>query len=592
MDSQANLWRIFSGAYRNYFPQISVLAVLGFFSSILAGIGIGAVIPLLSFLFVKTGEEPAGLVKYASDFFYLLNIPFNLEYILGFIVVVFTARAAVLFVFNYVSAQVRADYKIRTARGLLKKLLNSQWKFYISRKSGFIQDVILRDVDTSSKLLEAFAQMILAFSSAAILLIFVAFISPTITAFSGIIGFFIIFFFRPLMRRIRQLGREGSAKSKAVTQYMIEHTLGMKTVKSAGEEDGVFDIGSRHLRDRQRIEVKRSVLASLSTVSIEPVSIFFIALVFGFSYYLPGFSFEVFAAAMILVQRIFVYLQSGQVSLHMINEAIPYALEVVTFEKELSSALEEKGGGKKFCFADELRFRDVSFSHGDSSLPLLAHINLVLKKGEMVGLIGPSGSGKTSVADLVMRLIRPEEGAIELDGIPAENFDLKEWRTNIGYVSQDVFLLNDTIEQNIRFYDEKMTKEDIIQAAKKANIYDFVSGLKEGFSTIVGDRGVLLSGGQRQRIALARVLARSPEILILDEATSALDNESEVLIQKAIESLKGKVTVLMIAHRLSTVSSVDKILVLDRGKIVEEGTPSELMAKADSYFHRMYHLKD
>ena len=160
------------------------------------------------------------------------------------------------------------------------------------------------------------------------------------------------------------------------------------------------------------------------------------------------------------------------------------------------------------------------------------------------------------------------------------------------YVSQDAFLLNDSIGNNIKFYDDDVTEERVVDAAKRANIYDFILKQKEGFGAIVGERGVMLSGGQKQRIALARVLARNPEVLILDEATSSLDNESEALIQKSINDLRSKITILIIAHRLSTIFNVDRLLVLDNGKITEEGTPSDLLKNPDSYFHRIYHLKN
>ena len=195
----------------------------------------------------------------------------------------------------------------------------------------------------------------------------------------------------------------------------------------------------------------------------------------------------------------------------------------------------------------------------------------------MVGFIGPSGVGKTTIADLLLRLFQPQTGAIMLDDTNIQEIALNAWRNKIGYVPQEVFLLNDTIENNIRFYNDSISHEDIIMSAKMANIFETIEGLPHGFQTEVGERGVKLSGGQRQRIALARTLARKPEILILDEATSALDNESETLIQKSINGLKKKITIIIIAHRLSTVMNADHLFLLDNGKITKEGPPQELL---------------
>ena len=172
-----------------------------------------------------------------------------------------------------------------------------------------------------------------------------------------------------------------------------------------------------------------------------------------------------------------------------------------------------------------------------------------------------------------------------------EDIRLRDWRKKVGYVSQDIFLANDTIFNNIRFFDEFISKEQVIQAAKMSHSWDFIQDLPEKFDTVVGERGLRLSVGQRQRIALARVLARNPEILILDEATSALDNESEAAIQRSIESLRGKVTVIAIAHRLSTILDFDKVMVLNDGKIVEQGAPRELLKDTNSQFYKIYTLK-
>ena len=174
-----------------------------------------------------------------------------------------------------------------------------------------------------------------------------------------------------------------------------------------------------------------------------------------------------------------------------------------------------------------------------------------------------------------------------MDGVDLREIKLSEWRRNIGYVSQDIFLLNDTVAQNIKFYDESITQADTERAAKLANIYEFIGKLENGFNTVLGERGVRLSGGEKQRIALARALARKPAILILDEATSALDAESEALIQKALERLKGDVTIMAIAHRVSTILKADRLLVLQEGRVQEEGPPQELLKAKDSYFYKI-----
>ncbi len=213
----------------------------------------------------------------------------------------------------------------------------------------------------------------------------------------------------------------------------------------------------------------------------------------------------------------------------------------------------------------------------------------------MVGLIGPSGVGKTTIVDLILRLLSPTQGMILVDNQDISKINIYQWRKNIGYVPQDIFLINDTIFNNIKFYDDSISDEQIKKATKKANIYDFIQTLPNKFSTIIGiigERGIFLSAGQRQRIVIARILARNPKFLILDEATSALDNESEIKIQKAIENLRGKITVFIVAHRLSTVKNCDNLLVLEKGKIIEKGTPNQLLKNKKSYFYKVYNIRE
>ena len=191
---------------------------------------------------------------------------------------------------------------------------------------------------------------------------------------------------------------------------------------------------------------------------------------------------------------------------------------------------------------------------------------------------------------MILRLLTPTEGEILLDEQDMESIELTDWRRNIGYVSQDIFLMNDTVANNIRFYDDTITDKELRVAAKLANIGGFVDTLPQKYETIIGERGVMLSAGQRQRIVIARILARQPQLLILDEATSALDNESEAQIHEVIKNLKGRITVLVIAHRLSTVMDSDRLLVLENGTLAEEGSPTALLKDKKSYFFRAYNI--
>jgi len=251
---------------------------------------------------------------------------------------------------------------------------------------------------------------------------------------------------------------------------------------------------------------------------------------------------------------------------------------------ELPDAKEMKG------MAKEIKFENANFRYNPQK-PALSDINFTIKKGETVALVGPSGSGKTTIINLLARFFDPTSGIIFIDGSDMKNFTLKSLRCQMGIVTQETILFNDTVSNNISYGMQNTSFTDIETAAKKANAGYFIEKLSEKYDTVIGEKGATLSGGERQRIAIARVILRNPQILILDEATSALDSESEMLVQDALSRVMKEKTTIVIAHRLSTVKSADKIIVIDKGKIVAIGTHSQLLEKSQLY-KQLYEQQD
>ncbi len=250
-------------------------------------------------------------------------------------------------------------------------------------------------------------------------------------------------------------------------------------------------------------------------------------------------------------------------------------------EKEGAKALEVNEG--------HIEFKNVDF-HYDSTKDVLHNISLDIKAGKKLALVGPSGGGKTTICHLIPRFYNVVSGSITIDGQNISDVTLESLRRNIGIVQQDVFLFNGTMCENILYGKEDATFEEIVEAAKKANIHDYIMTLPDGYDTQIGERGVRLSGGQKQRLSIARVFLKNPAILILDEATSALDNTTEILIQNALDELcKGRTT-LVVAHRLSTIKNADEIVVIANGKIKEQGSHSELI-KLDGIYAKLYNLQ-
>ncbi len=240
-------------------------------------------------------------------------------------------------------------------------------------------------------------------------------------------------------------------------------------------------------------------------------------------------------------------------------------------------------------FKDKIEFENVSFKY-DTSDMILEEICLTIPKGSILAIVGPSGAGKSSLVDLIPRFYDVITGSIKIDGTDIRNIKINSLRSMMGIVTQETILFNDTIRNNIAYGLNELSQDNVIDAARAANAHDFIKDLSKGYDTVIGDRGTKLSGGERQRISIARALLKNPPILILDEATSSLDTESEVLVQQAIERLMKGRTSIVIAHRLSTTQNADKIIVIDKGKIVEEGNHIQLM-KHGGLYQRLYNMQ-
>ena len=259
--------------------------------------------------------------------------------------------------------------------------------------------------------------------------------------------------------------------------------------------------------------------------------------------------------------------------------------EIMDAEPERDAECAEPAGQLE----GHIEFRDVSYAYDDEKR-VLRHVNLDIGKGKKFALVGPSGGGKTTICHLIPHFYDVLSGQILLDGREIHTLTLESLRQNIGIVQQDIYLFNDTMRENIRYGKPDATEDEIVEAAKRANIHDYIMTLPNGYDTNIGERGVRLSGGQKQRLSIARVFLKNPPILILDEATSALDNTTEILIQNALDELCVGRTTLVVAHRLSTIKNADEIAVVDDGRIIEQGSHDELIRK-DGVYRKLYDLQ-
>lgn len=581
------LWR----AYGQYKFGIMFLAFLSFVNSLLEGIGVTAIIPIFSFI-IKTQNKSDDLAtKLIEKIFSHLHLNFSLRYLLVFVGFLLLAKVMVLFLVNYLAAKMAADFEEKTRNELLAATFRAEWPYLSNQKIGYLDQILTTNVIYSSNLLLNINTFLLFVAQIAIYTLVAINISVIVTLLVLLVGFFIFFIFKKYFYLTKVIGSNIESLYKTIGHFINESVIGLKTIKSMFIEDEVATTGRYFFSQLKKSTIQATISRSITSIFIQPVGLLFVMGVFAYLYKATDFNFASFAVLIFAISRIFTQIQIGQTQLHGIVGLVPFLQNVMWYGKIMKEHKETTGGKDNFKLEHSLEFRNVSFSY-EGRQGVIINTSFIIKKGEITGLIGPSGAGKTTLADLCLRLMNPVGGQILLDEKDAKEIDLRQWRKNIGYVSQDSLLINDTIKTNIRFYDNTISEKNIVEAAKAANIFDFIESLPNTFATMVGERGLALSAGQRQRIMLARILARHPQVLILDEATSALDNESEALIRKAIYGLRGSVTVLIIAHRLSTIINCDKLLVLDAGKIIEQGSPKDLISDQSSYFYKVYNIKD
>lgn len=394
-------------------------------------------------------------------------------------------------------------------------------------------------------------------------------------------------------RKLRKIGREARVRASTINTLVQESFSGIRVVKAFANEDMETRRFWNQSRDVVTIALRGVLASELSSRVMELVGAFGAGLViwYGGMQVIGGHStagtFFSFMAAMIMlydpVKKINTSYQDLQKSLAS-AERVFDLLDSPEIEPEKGGVVELQLPFK------ELRVEDVRFSYPETEVPALDGVSLEVRQGERVALVGPSGSGKTTLANLLPRFYDPQGGRITLNGTPLPDYTLESLRLSMGIVSQESFLFNMTIRENIGYVRGEHSREDLERAAKAAYAHDFIMRLPNGYDTVVGERGTKLSGGQKQRITIARALLKNPPLLILDEATSALDTESERIVQQALENLMQDRTSIVIAHRLSTILNAHLIVVMENGRIVGQGRHNKLL-EACPIYKRLYEMQ-
>lgn len=580
-----------------YLGLFSLATICMVFSAIFDGVSLTMIIPFCDKVFTnKKIIIPAKLPAFITSFVDKIN---NLspEVLLSYMIVgmisLFIMKGLIGYWQGYLMSDIGQNVVKDIRSKLYAKLQNLSLDYYTHKRGGEMISRITNDVRLVENAV-AYGSTDLVYQTALVI------IFMSLTFFLNLKLAVVCIFLVPLIsfpivkvgKVLRKLSKRSQEKMADINSLLYETIIGTRIVKAFNMENYEIDKFNRVNYDYYKISmksIKRLLFLSPLTELLGVLAACFILFWGGKDIISGKISFGVFGVSMgALLSLIRPFKKLSQVN--SINQQAVAASERIYEVLDTNPTVVERAGAKELAgFKDSVIFDHVWFNYADQEI--LKDINLEVNRGQMLAIVGPSGTGKTTMVDLIPRFYDPKKGRVLIDGVDIRDVTLKSLRQQIGIVTQETILFNDSIRGNISYGSTQATQKEIEEAAAKAHAHEFIKHLPQGYETVIGDRGMKLSGGERQRIAIARALLKNPPILILDEATSQLDSEAERIVQEALDRLMHGRTVFVIAHRLSTVRNAHRIVVLDRGAIVEQGSHSELVVR-NGLYKRLYEMQE
>ena len=577
--------------FASRYPKlIGLTVVLGFSGAVFNGVSTALIIPVIfGFLGQEIGMKgmPPILQQILSGS--TNSLPPNHRYLImmGWVLGAIVLKNLASYASSMVSSRLSQTLTRQIRQDGMRLLLDVDLEFFSKNKLG---DLMSQLGGETSRAAEAIRITTSLFTTCITIFVFTAFllaISWQLTIATTILLGLASLSNQFLVKRARRNGEILSEQSRGYSVMQQEILSGIRLVKATGNEDIEYKNLSQLIEARENAELQSQATFAMVPPLNEIAGIVTVLtiVILGKAWFetQPGSLSTILLTYLLVLFRLLPFVSQLNSQRSSFANAAPSVQVVADFLRRDNKPFMPRGQTHYSGLKDAIRFTNLGFRYPGNENWTLQNINLTLPKGTTLALVGSSGAGKSTLADLLPRFYDCDMGGISIDDRDIREFDLRSLRQSMGIVSQDTFLFNDTVANNIAYGVENSTRDSIIESAKRANAYQFISELPQGFDTTIGDRGVLLSGGQRQRLAIARALLKNPEILILDEATSALDTVSERIVQQAIDELSRDRTVLVIAHRLSTIQNADQIAVFDKGRVVEVGNHHELLLKRGVY---------
>jgi len=555
-----------------------------FLSTVFSAGSLFSIGPIVDFMIKQNRESMSPLTTKVLSIIEYFNYPVTQKTLvilfLSLVLLSVIIRVGLKYFMLKMQYKVLHDLVIET----FKKCFSATWYFFSRIKTGTLINSFTREMDVVGNAFRSVAELTANSIQSLFYILIPFFISWEITLFSVFLVLLFSGGYMQFGKITYRLGKENTITANRFSSILQEAFSSAKLILGFGNQNHIVGDLDRALIQHQNVTIKSQTISNAIGEFTQPGALLIVVFAFYFS---QRIDLPVSETTVLLVSLMKILPMIGRISAQktaLDNFTPSYEqIKVIT-----DQAIQFKQISGKIPFTglrNNLVLEDVDFFYPDKDF-MLKNITIRVPKGKMIALVGASGSGKSTVVDIIMGFNRPTKGKVLIDKLNLDQIDIMTYRQKIGYVPQDSMLFNMSIRENLLWACEDASQEEIKEACRLANAEEFIDKLKRGIDTIVGDRGVRLSGGQVQRIALARAVLRQPEILILDEATSSLDTRSERLIQEALERISGDITVIVVAHRLSTIVNADYIYVLENGEIVEEGVYNKLIEK-NGVFHQM-----
>ena len=470
---------------------------------------------------------------------------------------------------------------------IYNKIQTLDMEYFSGKKTGDMMIRVMTDPSNINSIILEIFDMISEIIKVGLCLGIAFYIDFDLTLGVMVVTPILIITVRRYAKRLKRSGKHRQEALDSLNSKLQETLSGIRIIRAFATEDYEINNFKKKNANLKKIAVRSARYNAKANSIMEAMNYIIIALLLMFSGYrvlrAKSFTPGDFITIVGAISSMYTPARRAMTRFNSISVNMSSITRVSEILEEMPSIVNRENCIKFENFASDITFENVDFKYRDSTEKILKNINLNVKKGETVAFVGNSGGGKSTLVNLIPRFFDVSGGSLRIDGIDIRDYEIKSLRKAIGIVPQETFLFSGTILSNIKYSRRDATFEEIVEAAKQANAHEFIENLSDGYNTEIGERGVKLSGGQKQRIAIARAILENPQILILDEATSALDNESEKLVQDALEKLMEGKTTFVIAHRLTTIENSNKIVVIQKGEIKEVGNHNELLNKNGIY---------